>query len=216
MNTPTTLRTTSITAAREYKDLPAWQRAMALAETIYTLSEQFPAREHAGLGASLRASAVAVAASIAAGAGRNNEQGVADSYSKAQSATAELATHYALAVRLRYTHEDTAVSTMIDEISRLLVGMKHGLKVEAKDAARSERDQSKRDREYKERNERHERSERPRRDFKNDGERKPRGEWKPREDRGERKPRGEWKPREDRGERKPRGDKPYRKPYKKD
>ena len=207
----TTLRATSVTATRDYRELPAWQRAMTLAEKIYTLSDPFPAREHGGLAASMRNSAVAIGAALAAASGRNNEQGIADSYSKAQSATGELATQYELAVRLRYTASDDEVLALLEEISRLIIGMKHGLKVEAKDTARTEREQNKRDREHQERTERHERKER---NFKERSD-KPRGEWKPREERGERKPRGEWKPREERGGNRG-GDRPFRKPYRKD
>jgi four helix bundle protein len=202
MNAPTTLRTTGISAARDYKDLPAWQRAITLAEKIYAVTESFPEREYAGLASSMRMSAVGIAANIAAGSGRTNEQGVADSYSKAQSTNAELSTQFELAKRLGYSEENAEVSSMLDEISRLIVGMKHGLKVEAKDNVRAERDQGKRDREYKERTERP-REFKPREDR---GDRKPRGEYKPRDDRGEYKPRGEFKPREDRGDRKPRGE----------
>lgn len=234
MNTQSTLRTGGIAASREYQDLPAWQKAITLAERAFQLTDAFPAREHAGLAADLRAAATRIASHIAAASGKPTEQGILNSYFDAQAAMAELATLVTLAERLGFLNEAdaTAFSAERDEVSRLVVGLKHGIKVEAKDEKHKAREVATRDREYAERQERAERK--PKRDFgdrpqreRPDREerqyRKPRGEYgdKPprREysDRGEYKPRaprgeGEYKPR---GERKPYGDKPRgdRKPY---
>lgn len=220
MTTNQTLRTAGVAAAREFQELPAWQKAMALAERVYEATNDFPEREHGGLAAQMRATALSVAASIAAASGRNNEFGMSDSYSKAQSANAELMTQITLAGRLGYMSADGSAEalTALDEVSRLIVGLKHGLKVAAKDEKRAAEDGEKRERDYREQSRERER---PRRDFKKrddrGGDERPRREYKPRDDRGgEDRPRREYKPREDRGERKPYGDKkPYgdRKPY---
>lgn len=217
-----TLRTHAISAGRDYQELPAWSKAVALAEHIYSLRE-----DATGLVAHMRETALTIAASIAAASGRNNEFGMTDSYSKAQSAGAELITQITLAQRLGHLSQEQAeeLTSGVDEIARLIVGMKHGLKVAAKDAERAEREAAKaatRDdrggderprREYKPREARGG-DERPRREYRpRDGEERPRREYKPREDRGERKPYGDKKPY---GDRKPYGDKkPYgeRKPY---
>src|ERR1700743_2139622 len=102
MATQQTLRATGVNAARDYQQLPAWQKAIALAESIFSMTEHFPLREHAGLAAEMRRKSLEIAASIAAASGRNNEFGMTDSYSKAQSATAELATQGIIATRLDY------------------------------------------------------------------------------------------------------------------
>lgn len=215
----TTLRTPALTAARDYQTLPAWQKSLALAEKIYSITEGFPMREHNALARELRMKAVEATAAIAAAAGRNNEFGMNDSYSRAQSAVAELTTMIALASRLDYLDAVVASSaaTDADEVSRLITGLKHGLKVAAKDEKRAAENAEKREREFKERDRERER---PRREFKSrdGGDERPRREYKPR-DGGDERPRREYKPREDRGERsdrKPYGDKkPYgdRKPY---
>ena len=239
--TTQTLRTTGISASRDYQDLPAWTKAVAVAERIYALTENFPSREHNGLSSQLRMSAVNIASNIASASSKNNEHGITDSYSRAQGAIAEVMTQLTIAARLGYTEEETAteVNEAMDEVSRLLTGMKHGLKVAAKDADRAEKAAAKLDREASERAERPRREykprdrdgeERPRREYKSrdagedrprreykprDGEDRPRREYKPRDRDGEDRPRREYKPREDRGERKPYGDKkPYgKKPY---
>lgn len=228
MTTPNSapLRTGGIAASREYAELPAWQKAMALAEQAYRLTEDFPAREHRGLGAELRAAAARIATHIAAGSGKPNEQGILNSYFDAQAACAELATMAMLAERLGYI-EAEAASGFAEEnqaVVRLLMGMRHGLKVEAKDEKRAAREVAERDREYAQRSERAARK--PRRDFdaprgerpdREERQYKPRGEFKPRREYGD-KPRGdrEDRPYKPRGEFKPRGDRPARKPYRKD
>src|SRR5271170_6973975 len=104
--TTQTLRTAGINAGRDYQELPAWQKAIALTESIYEATEAFPEREYTGLAAMMRATALSIASSIAAASGRNNEHGMSDSYSKAQSATAELSTQCELAKRLGYIAVD--------------------------------------------------------------------------------------------------------------
>ena len=146
----TTLRTAGISAAREYQDLPAWQKSMALAERVYAATEDFPEREQAGLAAAMRSNAVGVASHIATASART-EYGIAESYSKSQSALAELATQIELAKRLGYVADD--LTTEIDEVGRLLIGLKHGLKVEAKNTARAEREVNTRNQEFAERSE---------------------------------------------------------------
>lgn len=214
------LRTTGIAAARDYQELPAWVRAMHLAEQVYAATEAFPEREIAGLASALRSNAVAVASHIATASART-EYGIAESYSKSQSALAELATQIELAARLGYVADK--LTAEIDEVGRLLIGLKHSLKTEAKTTARQEREVEKRDREFEQRKPRGEFKPRDR-EFKprdrsdretgrEERQYKPRGEFRSR-DGDDRKPYGDKKPYEKKsyGDRKPYGDK---KPYEK-
>jgi four helix bundle protein len=184
-----TLRTHAISAGRDYQELPAWQKSIALAERVYGLAE-----DHNGLVKHMRETALVIAASIAAASGRHNEFGMTDSYSKAQSANAELMTQFTLAQRLGYLDQEivTELLTLSDEIARLIVGLKHGLKVAAKDKENAEKDAAKADRDRKA-----ERYERPRREFRprdGAGEDRPRREYKARD--GGDAPRREYKPRD--------------------
>lgn len=209
------LRTGGIAAARDYAELPVWQKAIALAEQAFTLSKDFDSKE---LRRELCAAATRIATHIAAGSGKPNEQGILNSYFDAQAASAELDTLITLAERLGELKEEHAQPLQEERaaVTRLLVGMRHGLKVEAKDEKRKEREVQTRDREHAERKERFDRK--PKRDY---GDRAPRErsdrdtgreerQYKPRGDKpyGERKPRGEgeYKPKRDFGDRKPRGD----------
>ena len=213
-----TLRTPAIAAGRDFQELPAWQKAMAVAESVYALTE-----DHAGLVKHMRETSLSIAASIAAASGRHNEFGMTDSYSKAQSANAELMTQITLGQRLGYLDQETSaeLQTGIDEVARLIIGLKHGMKVAAKDKENAEKDAANEERarkaeredrprrEYKPRGEgrpdREERQYKPRGEFKSrDGEDRPRREYKPRDGAGEDRPRREYKPRDGGGEDRPR------------
>ena len=95
-----TLRTGGIAASREYQELPAWSKALTLAERIYAISEDFPEREHMGLGRDMRASVLDISAFIAAGSAKSNEHGISESYGESQAAAAKLTTQLTLAARL--------------------------------------------------------------------------------------------------------------------
>lgn len=225
------LRAGAISAARDYQELPAWQKSIALAEATYKACEGFPVE---ALANEIRLAATRIATHIAAAAGKPSEQGMLNSYYDAQAANAEFSTLVTIADNLSYLRNAKDLQASAEEISRLLAGMRHGMKVEAKDTKRAQAEVAERDRAHAERAERFERK--PKRDY---GERaprersdrdtgreerqyKPRGEYKSRGDKpyGERKPRGEgeYKPRAPRGEGeyKPRGERtPYgdKKPY---
>jgi hypothetical protein len=57
---------------KSYRDLVAWQEAMDLAVSVYTLTRAWPKEELYGLTSQARRAAVSVAANIAEGYGREN------------------------------------------------------------------------------------------------------------------------------------------------
>ncbi len=209
------LRTPAVSAGRDYKTLPAWQKAMALTLRIFSLTENFPIREQAGLAASSRAFARRIATDIALASAEENDHGMAARYAEAQAAAAALSTELQLALELGYVKPDELSSLQedADHVLRLIIAMKHGLKVHARDEARTKREGEREERAHEKRNRDYKKSddreERPRREFKpRDGDERPRREYKPRDDRGgDERPRREYKPRDDRGD-----DKPFRKP----
>jgi len=54
-----------------YKELKVWQKAIDLAESVYSITKSFPTEEKFGLISQLRRASVSVASNIAEGAGRN-------------------------------------------------------------------------------------------------------------------------------------------------
>lgn len=230
------LKTAAIGTARDYQNLPAWQNSIALAESIYQASEKFPEREHQGLAATMRSTVTMVAGAIAAASGADAAE-ISDFYRESQTLLAELSTQAELATRLGYIKDASEINEAIDTITRLLIGMQHGLRVAARDAERAARDAERAernaareerggdrggDRPYKKPFKKFEDGDRPRRDFKDRGERggredRPRREFKPRD--GEERPRREFKPRDGeerpRREYKPRDDRGGDRPFKK-
>jgi hypothetical protein len=59
---------------RHFRDLIAWQKAMLLVRTVYTLTATFPKSEQFGLVSQMRRSAVSVPSNIAEGHGRLSDK----------------------------------------------------------------------------------------------------------------------------------------------
>jgi four helix bundle protein len=85
---------------QDYKDLTAWQSAMALCERVYRESEQLPEHERFGLTAQMRRAAVSIPANIAEGYGRGSRRDYSRFVRLARASAAELETELLLAHRL--------------------------------------------------------------------------------------------------------------------
>ena len=89
-------------SVRDFRDLLIWQKAMALTETIYRFSQEFPARESFGLTSQIQRAAVSIASNIAEGHARESQREFARFLSIARGSLAELHTQLLLAERLGY------------------------------------------------------------------------------------------------------------------
>jgi four helix bundle protein len=89
-----------------YRDLIAWQKAMVLAENVYTVTAGFPADERFGLIAQMRRSAVSIASNIAEGHGRLTSRDWQHFLAQARGSAQELETQMTLAARLRIGHTE--------------------------------------------------------------------------------------------------------------
>jgi four helix bundle protein len=83
-----------------YRDLRVWQDAIALAETCYRLTGQFPRDELFGLTSQIRRAAASISANIAEGHGRENTGSFIQSLRIAQGSLKESETHLILAERV--------------------------------------------------------------------------------------------------------------------
>jgi four helix bundle protein len=108
-----------------YRDLEVWQKAMDLAETVYSLSRTFPVEERFGLISQMQRSAVSVPANIAEGQGRKHRGEFVRHLTIARGSLAELETHLLLAGRLGYAGKDRlgALWRQAQEVGRLLNGL---------------------------------------------------------------------------------------------
>jgi four helix bundle protein len=112
-------------AARTYRDLVAWKRAIDLVVKVYAITRGFPREEVYGLTSQIRRAAVSIASNIAEGQGR----GVGNEFTRylriSQGSLQELETQLMIAERLGYLDAVTLTATLekADEVGRLLRGL---------------------------------------------------------------------------------------------
>jgi four helix bundle protein len=85
-----------------FREIIAWQRAMDLAESIYTATKTWPADELFGLTAQIKRAAVSVMANIAEGHGRSGPREFHHHCSMADGSLSEVEAHLLFAHRLRF------------------------------------------------------------------------------------------------------------------
>ena len=115
---------------RSYRDLSVWQKSCDLAEETYMLTRQFPKEELYGLVSQMRRAAVSVPSNIAEGAEREGPAEYLRFLSIASGSLAELQTQVELARRFNYIAAQQAEELVlgIDEIGKMLYGLRKGLK----------------------------------------------------------------------------------------
>jgi four helix bundle protein len=96
-----------------YRDLRVWQDAMALAESCYRLTRQFPRDELFGLTSQIRRAAGSVPANIAEGHGRENTGSFVQHLRISQGSLKELETHLLLAQRVGILPEADLNPTLV-------------------------------------------------------------------------------------------------------
>ena len=101
-----------------YRDLLVWQRAMDLAEAVYSATQKFPKEEMYGLTSQMRRCSVSVPANIAEGHGRNQPKSFAYFLRVAIGSLKELETHILLAQRFRMI-DDTSVNNLLNETEEI-------------------------------------------------------------------------------------------------
>lgn len=114
---------------RSYRDLIAWQKALALAEQTYKFTLSFPNEEKFGLTSQMRRAAVSIASNLAEGHARNTRGEFMQFIGHAQGSLAELETQALLSARHGYLPTDAAngLAEQSQEVSRLLAGLKTAL-----------------------------------------------------------------------------------------
>jgi four helix bundle protein len=116
-----------------YRDLDAWQAAMALVEMIYGVTQVLPRHELFGLTAQLRRAAVSIPSNIAEGACRRTTGAYVNHVSIALGSHAEVETCFEIAMRLGYLkrEETNRVASSIERTGQLLNGLLRSLETGA-------------------------------------------------------------------------------------
>ncbi len=108
---------------RTYRDLFAWQKAMALVVQVYAETGQLPESERLGLVSQMRRSAVSAPSNIAEGWGRGRTRDFTRLLQVARASLFELSTQTEICQRLGVLGNWDSVFTQIDEVSRILQGL---------------------------------------------------------------------------------------------
>jgi four helix bundle protein len=108
-----------------YKDLEAWQRAMALVLAVYRSTATFPREEVFGRTSQPRRAAVSVTSNIAEGKGRFSDRELGQFLAVARGSVFEIETQVAIASDLGFLRETQQqdLSNRCGEVGRLLNGL---------------------------------------------------------------------------------------------
>jgi four helix bundle protein len=116
--------------AHSYKNLIAWQKAVAMVSDIYRATQSFPRHETYGLTSQIRRSAVSAASNIAEGQGRLSKREFHHFLGIARGSLIEMETQMVIAENLGYLSkaEATQLADASGEVSRLLHGLMQALR----------------------------------------------------------------------------------------
>jgi len=108
-----------------YRDLIAWQKAMDLVDSIYSLVLTFPKYELFGLSAQMRSAATSIPINIAEGQGRYSLRDFRRFLRDARASSLELETEILIATRQKYLSSAQADALINDclRVSQLVNGL---------------------------------------------------------------------------------------------
>lgn len=114
---------------KSYRDLVAWQKAIAFADRIYDVTDAFPKHELYGLGAQLRRAAVSIPSNIAEGSARGSKEFL-HFLNIARGSLAEIETQLIIAEKRHYLIPEQMQKLLLsaDELSRILMGLLKSIK----------------------------------------------------------------------------------------
>lgn len=110
-----------------HKDLDVWKKSMDLVESIYSLSKSFPDDEKFGLTNQIRRASVSIPSNISEGAARKSDKEFIQFLYIALGSLSELETQYLIAVRLKYITENKEIDNTINEVKKMIVGLRNYL-----------------------------------------------------------------------------------------
>jgi len=108
---------------RSYKDLHVWQKSMALAREIYTVTKSFPTDERFGITSQMRRSSVSIPSNIAEGRRRGSRKDYLRFVRIAYGSAAELETQVILAHDFGYLQDEKqleTVSHLLEDVLKML------------------------------------------------------------------------------------------------
>ena len=112
---------------KAHHKLKVWKRAIDFVTGIYKLTEGFPKEEIYGLIGQMRRAAVSIPSNIAEGAARDSKREFRKFLSIAQGSASELETQLIIAEKLGFCFGIGNLMSELDEISKMIVGLRRKL-----------------------------------------------------------------------------------------
>lgn len=117
------------TPINSHRNLKVWQKAIALVENIYNITQSFPKEEMYGLTSQIRRCAVSVPSNIAEGGARRSTKEFIRFINMSYASLSELETQLYISTRLNFIDDSTnlALESQIAELGRMLNGLRNSL-----------------------------------------------------------------------------------------
>ena len=116
-------------AVKNYTDLKLWQKSIQFVKEVYKATEDFPKREHFGLAAQIRKTAVSIASNIAEGSARQSDKEFNQFLIIARGSMAELHTQLIIAHECGFVAKEVLddLVAKLNEIGRMLHALRRTL-----------------------------------------------------------------------------------------
>ena len=106
----------------EFKNLIIWQKAVELAESVYSLTHKFPSFETFGLGSQLRRASLSIPSNIAEGSAKGHTKEYMQFLYQSRGSLAEVITQVELAKKFGYAEasETLKIDALCVELSKMI------------------------------------------------------------------------------------------------
>ena len=113
----------------EFRDLKVWQKAMDLAEEVYTLVRNLPREETYSLSDQIRRAAISIPSNISEGQGRITSKEFIRFLSMARGSLWELSTQIELCERFHYLDKSQTknVNMLITEVAKMINALSNSI-----------------------------------------------------------------------------------------
>jgi four helix bundle protein len=115
---------------KSFKEMPIWQKAMKVSETIYRITDDLPRKEDYGYTSQIRRSALSIPANIAEAFGRNHSSDKINFYYMSRGSLTETQSHLEYGKRVGYINNtsaeelDNILNELYNEINKVILRLK--------------------------------------------------------------------------------------------
>lgn len=116
---------------KSFKEMPVWQEAMNIAESIFNLSDNLPKKEDYGFTSQIRRAGLSISANIAEAYGRHHKLDKINFYYFSRGSITETQSHLEYGRRVGYIKEtdmkgqDKSLNKLYNDINKIIVTLKN-------------------------------------------------------------------------------------------